>query len=289
MSILLLGSQGMLGQALKKCLVENNCEVIGVDRVDSDYCFDVLNDEKLYQCVDEVRPDIIINTIAVIDLLLCEKEPGTAYCLNGRFPGILANICKKYNSYFIHISTDHFYSGDGDYPHKECDPLNIVNEYARTKYLGEIMALSYEVSLVLRTNIVGFRGSEQPTFVEWIINEIKHKNRMTLFPDFYTSSISVTDFSEILMKLIQLRPTGVYNLASSEVSNKKDFILALSKELFDFEPDYVQRSVMDISSIPRGNSLGLNTSKVESLLNFKMPTLQETIKSIKQEYWNRIK
>lgn len=151
------------------------------------------------------------------------------------------------------------------------------------------MALSYEDSLVLRTNIVGFRGSEQPTFVEWIINEIKHKNRMTLFPDFYTSSISVTDFSEILMKLIQLRPTGVYNLASSEVSNKKDFILALSKELFDFEPDYVQRSVMDISSIPRGNSLGLNTSKVESLLNFKMPTLQETIKSIKQEYWNRIK
>ena len=39
------------------------------------------------------------------------------------------------------ISTDHFFTGDRDAKHRESDKVSLVNEYARTKYLGEILAM----------------------------------------------------------------------------------------------------------------------------------------------------
>ena len=43
----------------------------------------------------------------------------------------------------IHISTDHYYSGDGSKLHKESDEIKIVNTYAKTKFEAEKIIFSY--------------------------------------------------------------------------------------------------------------------------------------------------
>lgn len=287
MKILLLGSNGMLGQSIKKEALESNIEIIGVDRTDADYTFDLTNDIRLEQTIADVRPDVVVNTAAMISLEQCEGNSGLAYNVNARLPGVIANICKKYDCYQVQVSTDHYYVNDKKRKHKETDDINLVNEYARTKFLGEELTLLYKNSLVLRTNIVGFRGRGQLTFLEWVIKEIQSCQKMTLYTDFYTSSICVSDFARYLIMLLPKHPTGIYNLSSSEVTNKKEFILSVSKELFGIEPLYVDGSVKELEGARRAESLGLDNTKLESLLGCKMPNLKETIESIKKEYTRR--
>ena len=54
---------------------------------------------------------------------------------------------------FIHISTDHLYSNKKNIPNKESD-VNIVNNYARTKFKGEKIAQKHN-SIIIRTNFIG--------------------------------------------------------------------------------------------------------------------------------------
>ncbi|MBO7081562.1 MAG: SDR family oxidoreductase [Neisseriaceae bacterium] len=287
MKILLLGSNGMLGQSINKVFSDKGINVITAAKRDADYCFDFTDDTLLEHCIDDANPDIIINTSAIVDLSFCENEPEKAYLVNARILGILANICKRKNIYLIHISTDHYYTQGKHIKHNENENVELVNEYARTKYLGEQLALTHQNTLVLRTNIIGFRGSEKPTFIEWVIGELEKGSQFNLFTDFYTSSIHTTEFAKILVDVIAKHPTGIYNLASSEVSSKKDFILSISHALFKKEPDYKEASVLSINDPKRASSLGLDTSKIESLIGYTMPNLKETVDSIVIDYLDR--
>lgn len=287
MKVLLLGSDGMLGQAMKVQFQKAGHIVNGVGRVNAEYCFDLLDEKMLIRCVIAEDPDVIINTAAIINLEYCEENPGDAYCLNSRLPGILANICREQGRYFVQISTDHYYSGDGEKQHIESDEVCLINEYARTKFLGEKLALTNLKTLVIRTNIVGFRCRGQKTFVEWAIDEVQSGRQITLFPDFYTSSIHTRLAARIIVDAVERKLLGTYNLASCEVSSKETFVLNLSRELFGHEPMYIKKSIKGLCGTPRGDSLGLDTRHIEKVLGYKMPTLGETIKSLKEEYQER--
>ncbi len=287
MKILLLGSNGMLGKTIYKKLTSLETEVSTVARSNSDYCFDLTDDARLESCIKEERPAVVINAAAIVDIEFCEKNPGLAYQINTRIPGVLADICKRKNIYLVHISTDHYYCGDGSRKHKETDPVTLVNEYARTKYLGEQLILAHKDSLILRTNIIGFKGDKKKTFIEWAITELENKSKLNLFTDFHTSSIHTIDFADILVDLLKVHPAGVFNLASSDVKSKRDFIIGLSNLLFNREPIYTETSVRNIDGTKRAESLGLDTSKIENLLGYKMPGFEETLESIKKVFLER--
>ena len=82
----------------------------------------------------------------------------------------LQKHAQKYDKKFIHISTDHFYINDKNLLHKETDEIKIVNQYALSKRIGELNALKFSDSLVVRTNITGLRGkNSKPTFLNGCI------------------------------------------------------------------------------------------------------------------------
>lgn len=287
MRILLLGSTGMLGQAIYGQLSESGHEIITAARTDADYCIDLTDGQKVESLMKKYQPGVVINAAGVVDFGFCAENPGEAYLINGRLPGLLSEICREVNCYLVHVSTDQYYLGDGKLQHNELFPVKIENEYSRSKYIGEQLVLLNSDALILRTNIVGFRGRGKPTFLEWAINEIEHEHEMNLFTDYFTSSIHTNDFARILTDILAIRPAGVYNLASSEVNSKKDFIVSLSKTLFGKSPHYRDASVRQLQGPPRADSLGLDTSKIEELLGYKMPDLKETMESIKKDYCRR--
>ena len=286
--VLLTGDTGMLGQSIKKVFTNCGYTVYGISRSSPDYSINLENSQEVMTCIEDLKPDIIINTAAMVDISRCERDPGEAYLINAKLPGTIAQKSKEINSYFIQISTDHFFIGDIGKKHTEDDEVTLCNEYAQTKYLGECLSLLYSNSLVVRTNVVGFRNRGVDTFVEWIIHSIKGNEPLTLFDDFYTSSITSVDFARILIDLINIRPTGVINIASSEVTNKEVFVCSLVKSIFGFNPVYDRGSVHSNGLTSRADSLGLDVTKAEKLLGYSMPGLKETIKSLTNEYHARM-
>ena len=291
MRVLLFGSNGMLGQALKERLGrERGVELSCAARSRADFCLDFTDDVVVADCFSVARPEIVINAAAVVSLPKCEESPALAYQVNSRFCSILAEKCREMGSYLVQISTDHYYAGDGDMRHGEEHPILLLNEYARTKYAGECFVQAYHHSVVLRTNIVGFRGiEERPTFLEWAIGALGSGEEITAFTDFFTSSIHVRQFAEILTDILWIRLEGIYNLASSEVLSKADFLERLSKKIFQRPLSAELGSVHDMQGTRRANSLGLDTGKLEAVLGYPMPGADEVMESIYQEYMRRKK
>lgn len=273
----------MLGQELTRFLSASGNEVIGVARKNADYNFDVSEDEKLIRCFEIEKPDIIINTIAIVNLNNCEIDKCKAYLVNSRPAGIISNYCFENNIYFVQISTDHYYTGDDYKKHSETDKIYLLNEYARTKYLAEMLTLTNPSALVIRTNIVGFRGWKNDTFVEWVLHSLKSNESINVFEDYYTSSIDVYNFSRILWDFIKDEPTGIYNLASSEVSSKKDFIFALA-DAFNLSTSNCTPTKINNDEMKRATSLGLNTKKIEDYVGYKLPTLKEVVDSLEKHF-----
>lgn len=273
----------MLGQELTRYFSSLGNEVIGVARKNADYNFDILDDNKLFECFKIENPDIIVNTIAIVNLNDCELDKGRAYSVNSRPAGIISEYCFENDIYFIQISTDHYYTDDDDKKHSEGDKIYLLNEYARTKFLAESLTLTNPYALVIRTNIVGFRGWENDTFIEWALNSLKSNESINVFEDYYTSSIDIYSFSRILCDFIKNKPSGVYNLSSSEVFSKKDFIFSLA-ETFSLSQDNCNIVKINNDELKRATSLGLSTKKIEDCLGYKLPTLKEVVTSLKTNY-----
>lgn len=283
--IAVFGASGMLGQALCRAAARRGFDVTSVDLKGSQVALDIRNDVDLETFFGANTFDCVINCCAIVNHAFCDQHPDEAYRLNARPSAVLANLAEEKGFKYVYISTDGYFSGDGNGKHDECAPMVLLNEYARTKYAGEVFTTRNPQALVTRTNIVGFRGNpDQPTFVEWALAALKKREPMTLFTDYYTSSISVTQFAEALFDLLPTDPCGTLNLASSQVSSKAEFITALAKA-FGFSLDNAKAgSVTSLTQSKRADSLGLDVSKAERLLGRPLPGLDEVIAQLRKDF-----
>lgn len=286
-NVLILGGTGMLGQALAKEANSRGLSYKTVARKNADINLDLTDKLSLINLIKNTQPQIVINTIAKTNLDDCEKNPGTAYLLNSSIIGNLSLFCINSNIKICHISTDHYFTSDKDKLHTETSQVKLLNEYAKTKFIGEILALFNPKSLVVRTNIVGFRGwPESPTFVEWVINELLSNKEIIMFEDYYTSSIDVKSFSKFLFDLIMKDICGLINLASRECISKKDFILKIGNGLnLDLSNCRVGK-LSSSNSLKRAESLGLDVSYAENLLGHKLPSANDVVNALCSDYRN---
>jgi dTDP-4-dehydrorhamnose reductase len=275
MLTLVFGATGLLGQALMAEGRRRGMHPVGAARKNTDYAIDLADARRIAELIADVTPALIINAAANTNFDGCERDPGGAYLVNARAVAIMAEQCRAVGARFVQISTDHFFAGDGAKQHGESASVTLVNEYARTKYAGEGFALAFAGSLVLRTNITGFRGwIGQPTFVEWAIDALVNRHPLKLFDDYYTSTIDVITFSRLLFDLVDTEATGLLNLASRTVSSKLQFIQKLGTAL-GVLPDWAESASVRNLPIPRAESSGLDVGKAERLLGHSLPTLED--------------
>ena len=279
-----MGANGMLGRALQREFAgHTDYNIVTFARKDADVNLDLADSSTLINTFRHFKFDVVINAAAIVDFNLCEQNPDLAYSINAKMPGIVAELCDDLGIYFIQVSTDHYYQGDGRKAHDELEGVVLLNKYAKSKYQGEINSLRGGNSLVLRTNIVGVKKDiEKMTFLEWAIDSVRRNRNIKLFYDFFTSSMFVEEFTRVLLDLIKSRPVGIFNIASSTVSSKEEFVLALSRELFQRIPTYNTVSVNDTLKVKRADSLGLDVSNAEKLLGYRMPSLEHVIYDIRK-------
>ena len=65
---LIVGSNGMLGQAFVRQLKASNIEPIGIARSNANYCLDLINMEDLDKIIKESGSDFVINCAAIVSL-----------------------------------------------------------------------------------------------------------------------------------------------------------------------------------------------------------------------------
>ena len=93
--ILVLGAGGMLGLNLVKRLKQASIEFITHSRNSkTDYNFELSHTKAVFDNLDEIRADIIINLAANTDVDLCENNPKLAFKDNTRSVENIVNWIK---------------------------------------------------------------------------------------------------------------------------------------------------------------------------------------------------
>ncbi|MFZ5571677.1 MAG: SDR family oxidoreductase [Thermodesulfobacteriota bacterium] len=285
MDVVLVGGTGLLGKSLAAHFTESGDTVHTIARRNADIRLDVRNLAALRDATNGLSPDVVINAAAVVDLSACEKDPGFAYAVNARPVSALAELSMERGWPLVHISTDHFFTGDGDKCHDERAAVRLMNEYARTKYAAEAYALTAEKSMVVRTNIVGFRDGEgAPTFMDWLVDSLRRKTAITLFDDYYTSSIDTVMFAVLLRRLIQSGTTGIINLGARQPASKLEFAKQVTMKM-NLDLSAVKTgSIRSMTNPQRAESLGLDCRRAEKILGAPMPDLDEIAENLARQY-----
>jgi dTDP-4-dehydrorhamnose reductase len=130
--ILLTGRDGQLGHECRlACPPE--VELIAVGRAECD----LADPAAAAALVRELRPEVLIHAAAWTAVDAAEAEEETATVVNGESVGALAAACATVGARMLAVSTDYVFSGEGDRPWQEDDPVDPLNAYGRSKLAGE--------------------------------------------------------------------------------------------------------------------------------------------------------
>jgi len=278
--LLIVGGTGTLGVALRRVACARGFAVRTLSRGGDDISLDATDGAAIREMIMVVRPRLIVNCAAVTDIDQCEREPDAAMRINAEAPGRLAAAAREQGGAFVQVSTDHFFTGDGAALHDENAPVQLVNEYARSKYAGEQGALGIAGTLVVRTNFTGWRGwPNRPTFLEWAVAALERDEPVTGFSDFFTSTIDADSLAAAVLDLAAKKASGIYNVASSEVADKAKFLRCLAREI-GVPADRVRDGSVRSLATERAESLGLDVRKAETLLGRSLPDLKAVVAAL---------
>ena len=281
--LLITGSNGFLGNNLVNYFASNGYEIFGTDLSGSP-----LNPNILYlkgdltdpdftdNLFDKVDPQIVINTVALVDMDLCEIDKHLAYRINVLTAENVAKSANKFGKRMIHISTDHFFCGDRSF-YKEDDLPDPVNNYGKTKLEGEKKCLGCNPNtVVVRTNFYGWSHPRHKiTFGEWMYESLARKKPVELFTDYYFTPIEVTALAAAIELVMESDYKGVINIAGAERCSKYEFGIAMA-EVFDLDASSVKPIKMrpDSFKVKRQQDLSLSIEKFIGIFGMKLPNVK---------------
>lgn len=281
MKILILGSSGMLGREFVNIFKEKH-EVYGIDindirnLGDKYFSINLLNELELKKFLGKKNFDIIINSVAIVDLKKCETDKKLAEDLHVNLNKNFIEYCNKNNTKYIYISTDSVFDGEiGNY--KEDSIAKPLNNYAYTKFLGEKEVEKIKNHIIVRTNILGCTENQNSLF-KWAYENLKDNIEINGFEDVIFSPISVFRLSELINELVKINYQGLINVVNDTVLSKYEFLNIL-KEMMS-STSKINKVKIQNTDIIRPKNTSLNNELLHSILKNINLDLKEDIERI---------
>src|SRR5271170_4877850 len=133
MKIIVIGSNGQLGSDVVKAFALVGDEVFSLTHAD----IDLASMDSVAARMQEIQPELVVNTAAMHHVENCEKDPALAFAVNGIGARNLAIAAEQLKATVIHVSTDYVFDGLKRSPYEEEDSPNPLNVYGNTKLAGE--------------------------------------------------------------------------------------------------------------------------------------------------------
>lgn len=259
---IIFGSNGTLGKSIKDSKLFERSLYLSREDVD------VGKFSQVQKIIKEYRPKYVINCSAFTKVDQCQTNKQT-YIVNSIAPLYMFQLSKIYSFKLIHISTS-FVFGEG--VHKQKDTFNPMNQYGRSKSLGQNF-IDAKNSLIIRTSWL--YGAQGTNFLSKSYQLVK-SNQFINCPKSYISRLTyVKDLVYAIYNLQNLN--GIYHFANKGNVSIYGFLLvlrALSESTCQIN------EVQDfIEMAPRPNTCILDTQKYQKLFLIRdwTTTLKEYI------------
>lgn len=286
MKILVIGGNGQLGSALMQVL-EIYHDVIGTKLIGEEknlIQLDITEKNKVKQILDEISPDIVINTAALTHVDRCETEKELAEKINIKGNTNLAEWCFLNNKKLVFISSYYVFDGKNTW-YSEEDKVNPLNVYSETKINSETITLKNPNNIIIRTSKIYSFGKDNRNFIARVIDDLKQKKEFITTNDQYNNPLSSHDCALCIKKLIDENASGIYNVGGPDYYNNVE-LASVAADVFKLDKKLIiGKSTEEFKADAlRPKKCGLIVKKLFDKTGF-------TPKSVKENLieWNNMK
>ncbi len=211
MQMVVIGASGQLGTDLMRVLPT----AIPVTHAD----LELTDAEQVARRLDELRPDLVLNTAAYNLVDKAETEPEKAYAINAEAPAILAQWCQRNQATLLHVSTDYVFGGETGRrsPYLESDTPAPLGVYGSSKLAGENHVREIcDRHFVIRT--CGLYGQaatrSKGNFVKTILRLADERPELRVVNDQFCTPTYTFDVAQGIAALIRTQEFGTYHLTN---------------------------------------------------------------------------
>ncbi|MFA5792124.1 MAG: sugar nucleotide-binding protein [Candidatus Paceibacterota bacterium] len=235
--VLVLGSDGMLGNAVVKYLsgfrdfhVYKTHRTLKSSKSSRDLKFVVKEGfvPDLVALLDKVKPDWIVNCLGVIRPGDTFEDYKLAIMVNSVLPKVLSLYCEGKNSKIIHISTDCVFSGKkGDYLIN--DIPDEVSVYGVSKLLGEARGRN---TITIRTSIIGIEIGNRRNLLNWFLEN--KEGTVPGYSNVFWNGVTTLTLAKIIHRIVSRKlefDEPILQVCSEKLS--KFDLLNIFNEVFD--------------------------------------------------------
>ena len=279
MKTLVLGGSGFIGYYIARYF---NAAAASSHEKEGYVKLDITNKEEVSEVFNKIKPELVINSAAIADVDLCEKEKETAMSVNGYAVEWLSSVSKEIGAKFVQLSTDYVFDGlTGNYI--EEDIPNPINEYGKSKLIGEENALKND-AIVLRIEMpYGLNlAKNKNVFFESVVKNLKEGKPVNAAVDQIISPTFVEDIPKAIEVLVERGANGIFHLASKEHFSRFEFVNIIA-DVFDFDKTAIKPVKLDDFKMlaKRPKNTFLNTDKMSK--SYEIKPLKENLEKIKTE------
>jgi dTDP-4-dehydrorhamnose reductase len=286
MRLLIAGWQGQIAQALIEVApARADIEAFAVGRPALDIC-EVRTVER---ALNDIKPDVIINTAAYTDVDKAELEPERSMALNCEGARLLAVSAAQRGIPILHLSTSYVFSGTSSEPYVESDPASPVTVYGSTKRAGEAAVQEANARhIILRTAWV--YSALGRNFVTSILGQARDGKPLRVVADQFGSPTYAPHLVEVILAIAARAvaagapgdvPWGVYHAAGTGRASWHDVAreaLLASDDVRDLAGKVESITSADYATrTPRPVQSELDCSKLERAFGLRLPQWQDGI------------
>jgi dTDP-4-dehydrorhamnose reductase len=257
---LITGHKGQLGNEFVRILEKKT----DIELYSFDYDqLDISNANQVMDFFSKVKPDFTINCAAYNLVDNAEKNPWEAFKINTIGTSNLAFACEKYQSFFVHFSSDYVFDGKKENLYTEEDETNPLNEYGKSKLFGENAVLeSKSKNILFRTSWVYGNGTQN--FIYKLMEWAKKSDTLKIAYDEMSVPTSVRTIAQITLKAINDGLNGLFHLTNSDYCSRYEWACEVFKIFKKNQAIYPVSS--DIFSLPAKRPVfsAMSNSKLKS-------------------------
>lgn len=294
--VLVIGANGLLGQKIVETFLDD-FEVHGIgrknkpslefDKFNYTVC-DITNREQILELVRTFEPHFIVNSAAYTNVDGCEDEKEDCWKINVVGVENLANTAKRFGIHVVHISTDYVFDGvEGNYD-EESRPKPL-GYYGRTKLAAENALISSGIDCaIVRTMVLFGMGIDlNHNFVTWIIEKLTNGESIKIVDDQFGHPTLVDDLAKAILKIVDLKKTGIYNIAGSECISRFELAQKIAK-VFDLNSALIHSiKTKDLNQkAPRPLNSSFDLNKTLKELGFQLSDVEKGLQTLRQQLDN---
>ncbi len=293
--VLITGSNGLLGQKLVELLSHStNYSLILTSKEaasifqDDRFTYrqvDISDRSAVRKLIDEVEPEVVVNTAAITDVDRCETDRELAWRTNVVGVENIVHSAKLIGARIVHLSTDYVFDGKSG-PYDERARPNPISYYGRTKLAGENILRTSEIPYtIVRTMVLyGVGYGVRMNFALWVLKELSEGSRIKVVDDQIGNPTLADDLAFAIAKIMELEKTGLYHIAGPDIVSRYEFARTLAST-FNFDQRLIspEKTSSLKQAAPRPLKSGFITLKCETELGVKMSGVKQGLSIFKNQ------